>query len=167
MCLNLCVPVKQSNILSSLLCWNFHRWHSHGKPSRFRPDRELEATHAYILMYRYTEFCFIQFWSIFSLFPLSPPLWSPPSPPLLSAFLSVMMMVQVCFLHGSPKQFSTNGNLQYCMLKPSGVDGLLLDIGIYERRSAGAVERPCCGVNKWKEKREKKRNLVNVLTVRL
>lgn len=60
--------------------------------------------------------------------PPPPPFIHPPFPPLLSAprlsflwwwwFMSVSWCTNT--LHSSPKQFSTNGNLQYCMLKPSG-----------------------------------------------
>lgn len=46
-------------------------------------------------------------------------------------FMSVSWCTHRHTLHGSSKQFSTNGKLQYCMLKPSGaVDGPLAEIGI-------------------------------------
>lgn len=131
--LSLCLPVKQTEEeeSSSPQRWNSPRWHSLGKSSRFRQDRkcEVSATHADTLMYHYIEFCFIQFWSISSLFPLFP---SPAASHNLLFLLTApclsflrrwwFMPVSWCAtLRMAPlKQFSANGKLQFCMLKPSG-----------------------------------------------
>lgn len=119
---------KKTNEDSSPCCVkNFPLWHSHRKSSHFT-DRKHEATapNADIRMYHYTKFCFIEFRSsVFFSFPLSPPLWSSPSPPSLIVFPFVMMVrsqfpVSTNALHGSSQQSSTNGNIEYCMLKPCG-----------------------------------------------
>lgn len=137
--LNPCVPVRQTEDESSFpLC----RWHSHGKYSCFRicRIRKASATHADILMWSkcntrwYSHvllywilfysiliyFLFVSFTPTLSVSPISPSPYGSLSFPLCDGDGSCLLPHTQTTLHGSPKQFSANGNLQYCMLKPSG-----------------------------------------------
>lgn len=152
----------------SPLRWNLPGWHPRGKSSRFQTRQEMcsKCNTCWYCMYRYIEFCFIQFWSIFSLLPLSSP-----SPPSLSPSPTSPLGFPLCDADGSclfpDAQTLFNVSLNNSALmeifniacwSPLGaVDGLLFEIGvyIYESWPDGAEERACNGVNKWKTELEK------------
>lgn len=153
-----------------------------GSRLAFRRGRKCvaSATHADIVMYRYIEFCFIQFWSIFSLLPLSSP-----SPPSLSPSPTSPLGFPLsdadgsCLFPDAQTLFNVSLNNSAlieifniaCWSPLGAVDGLLFEIGvyIYESWPDGAEERACDGVNKWKTELEKeakiKKKTVKVQTV--
>lgn len=140
--------------VDSPLCWNFPRWHSHRKSSHFRTRQETSRS----TMHQWAEFCFYWILIYFSLCFLDhipcdllhlPPLRSAPH----LSFLGWWWFIG-CFLDApahSSKQSSTNGNVQYCMLKSSGSCWWpVVGDGVSKKRSIGAKERAYWGVNKWK-----------------
>lgn len=150
LCFDLCVPVRQG--VSFLLCSTTPRWPSLGNSSHFMPGRKSDPTptHAYILISVCIEFLFIPFLCYFFL-----PAVCPSGAGSLF-FLSVMVMAHVCFdarthLLVPPKLFSANGNLQYCMLKPSGCCWWPVVGGcIWELLSWNKGKKACFDVNKGK-----------------
>lgn len=159
--LNPCVPVRQTEDESSFpLC----RWHSHGKYSCFRicRIRKASATHADILMWSkcntrwYSHvllywilfysiliyFLFVSFTPTLSVSPISP------SPYGSLSFLSVMVMVHVCFLiHKQLFTVPLNNSVLMeifniaCWSPLGAADGLLLEIGILYMRAGQVKQR--------------------------
>lgn len=136
---------------SFLLCFTAPRWLSQGNSSHFMPDRKSDATptHAYILMSSCIEFLFIPFLCYF--FPRG------------LSLRCRLVVLPLCHDDGSqtlflvpPKLFSANGNLQYCMLKPSGCCWWPV-VGRYIWELLGwKGKKACFGVNKWKTVEKRK-----------
>lgn len=154
----MCQSNRQEDEPSFSLCCKAPHQLSHGKSSRFRPGRKPDATptHPAFLMYRYIEFCVIQFWSLLSV-------------SFIPSVLPFCHDKGSCLFPDAQTLFMVSLNNSALMeifsigyWSPLGaVDGLLLEIGIYESWSDGTKggKKACYGVNTLKtELKERSKN---------